>query len=128
MHTIKCCVNVVLLVLSHITTVTVMTHEEASPQQDLEHPLPPGPEVHFEHVASLRRVSFRGHWEHTLKATWREAYEKLEEEPRVEDRLQTFAGTDVMPFLDKKLGELDEHEHETFKDWRFQIVGPTGGA
>lgn len=93
-----------------------------------ESELPPGPKTFWEHVPSLETVEFHAHWEWTLRHAWRKAYEKLKEEPRVEDRLQTVEGVDVMPFLDKTLKELDEHHHKIFAHWRFQILGPTGGA
>lgn len=85
-----------------------------------------GPEVNFEHIASLQEVKFHADWNDTLQHTWDRAYEKLGEAHRADDRLQTAEGVDVMPYLGMTLRQL--HDDKALKSRKFQIVGPTGGA
>lgn len=85
-----------------------------------------GPKLSFEHVASLHEVKFRVAWSDTLQAAWDLAYEKLGEDKRAEDRLQTDDGQDMMSKLGWTLRQL--FDDKSTKSRRFQIVGPTGGA
>jgi hypothetical protein len=85
-----------------------------------------GPKLQFEHVASVQEVKFRMPWGDTLQEAWNEAYHKLGEDRRAEDRLQTDDGVDMTPFLGKTLRQLFDNKHT--KSHKFQIVGPTGGA
>lgn len=85
-----------------------------------------GPKLTFEHVASVQEVKFRVSWNETLQAAWDVAYEKLGEDRRSDDRLQTDDGVDMMPFLGKTMRELFDDKQT--KSRKFQIVGPTGGA
>lgn len=85
-----------------------------------------GPKLQFEHVASVQDTKFRVNWEDTLQSAWPLAYEKLGEDRRADDRLQTDDGVDMMPFLEKTMRQLFDDKHT--KSRKFQIVGPTGGA
>jgi hypothetical protein len=85
-----------------------------------------GPKLQFEHVASVQDVKFRVAWNDTLQAAWDTAYEKLGEDKRPDDRLQTDDGVDMMPHLGKTMRQLFDDKHA--KSHKFQIVGPTGGA
>ena len=85
-----------------------------------------GPKLHFDHVASVQEVSFRVSWNDTLQAAWDQAYRKLGEDKRPDDRLQTDDGADMMPFLGESMRQLFDDKHT--KSHKFQIVGPTGGA
>ncbi|GAB1414109.1 MAG: hypothetical protein LC131_06405 [Anaerolineae bacterium] len=85
-----------------------------------------GPKLHFEHVASLQDVKFRVSWTTTLQAAWDLAYDKLGEDKRPEDRLQTDDGKDMMGLLGMTMRQLFDDKH--LKSHKFQIVGPTGGA
>lgn len=85
-----------------------------------------GPVVEFEHVASIQTVDFHANWNDLLLHIWDIAYSKLKEEKRPEDKLQTVDGVDVMPYLNMTLRHL--HDKKIAKGFKFQIVGPTGGA
>lgn len=85
-----------------------------------------GPKLTFEHVASVQEVKFRVSWNEKLQAAWNTAYDKLGEDRRADDRLQTDDGVDMMPFLGKTMRQLFDDKHT--KSRKFQIVGPTGGA
>jgi hypothetical protein len=85
-----------------------------------------GPKLQFEHVASVQEVEFRVSWSDTLEIAWNMAYEKLGEDRRSDDRLQTDDGVDMMPFLGKTMRQLFDDKNT--KSHKFQIVGPTGGA
>lgn len=85
-----------------------------------------GPKVSFEHVASLQEVKFRVDWSATLQSAWDEAYRKLGEAKRPEDRLQNDDGQDLMNKLGWTFRQLFDDKHT--KSRKFQIVGPTGGA
>lgn len=97
-------------------------HDGGSDQDDDKH----GPKLQFEHVASVQEVKFRVSWNDTLQAAWDTAYEKLGEDKRPDDRLQTDDGVDMMPLLGKTMRQLFDDKHT--KSHKFQIVGPTGGA
>ena len=97
-------------------------HDNGSNHDDDTH----GPKLQFEHVASVQEVKFRVPWNDTLQAAWDTAYEKLGEDKRPEDRLQTDDGVDMMPYLDKTIRQL--FDDKLAKSHKFQIVGPTGGA
>lgn len=85
-----------------------------------------GPKLTFEHVASVQEVKLRVSWNETLESAWNTAYERLGEDRRADDRLQTDDGVDMMPFLGKTMRQLFDDKH--IKSRKFQIVGPTGGA
>jgi hypothetical protein len=85
-----------------------------------------GPKLHFEHVMSVQDVKFRVSWSDTLQAAWDLAYEKLGEDRRPEDRLQSDDGRDMTPHLGKTMRKL--FDDKDAKSHKFQIVGPTGGA
>lgn len=85
-----------------------------------------GPKLQFEHVASVQEVKFRVSWNDTLQSAWNLAYEKLGEDKRADDRLQTDDGVDMMGLLGKTMRQLFDDKHA--KSHKFQIVGPTGGA
>lgn len=97
-------------------------HDDDQGHDDDNH----GPKLHFEHVISVHKVTFRASWNDTLQAAWDLAYEKLGEAKRPEDRLQTDDGKDMMPFLGKTMRQLFD-EKQT-KSHKFEIVGPSGGA
>lgn len=97
-------------------------HDDDHGRDDDDH----GPKLHFEHVNSVQDVKFRVSWSDTLQAAWNEAYEKLGEDKRPDDRLQTESGVDMMPHLGKTMRQLFDDKHT--KSHKFQIVGPTGGA
>src|ERR1700730_14027772 len=79
-----------------------------------------GQSVTFEHVNSLQEVKVHAANSATLRQLWEEAYSKLGEPHRPEDRLQTDDARDLMPFLDLTLRQLrDEHG---IKSHKFQIV------
>ena len=82
--------------------------------------------LEFEDVNSLETVTFYTPWHTTLTAAWDEAARLLEEPRKPDDRLQSHAGTDLMPYLALTLRELIDRK--IVKALRFQIVGPTGGA
>ena len=84
------------------------------------------PLVEFEDVNSLETVTFHTPWHTTLTAAWDEAARLLEEPRKPDDRLQSHAGTDLMPYLALTLRDLIDRK--IVKALRFQIVGPTGGA
>ena len=84
------------------------------------------PLVEFEDVNSLETVTFHTPWHTTLTAAWDEAAHLLEEPRKPDDRLQSHAGTDLMPYLALTLRELIDKK--IVKALKFQIVGPTGGA
>jgi hypothetical protein len=85
-----------------------------------------GPKLQFEHVASVQETKFRVDWSDTLQFAWDLAYEKLGEDRRAEDRLQSDDGVDMMPLLGMTMRALFDDKHT--KSHKFQIVGPTGGA
>lgn len=85
-----------------------------------------GPKLQFEHVASVQEVKFRVSWNDKLQSAWDLAYEKLGEDKRADDRLQTDDGVDMMSMLGKTMLQLFDDKHT--KSHKFQIVGPTGGA
>src|SRR5579863_4733539 len=64
------------------------------------------PLVEFEDVNSLETVTFHTPWHTTLTAAWNEAARLLEEPRKPDDRLQSPAGTDLMPYLALTLREL----------------------
>lgn len=97
-------------------------HDGGSDHDDDKH----GPKLQFEHVASVQEVKFRVSWNDTLQAAWDTAYDKLGEDKRPDDRLQTDDGVDMMPHLGKTMRQLFDDRHA--KSHKFQIVGPTGGA
>jgi hypothetical protein len=97
-------------------------HDDGSDRDDDKH----GPKLQFEHVASVQEVKFRVSWNDTLQAAWDTAYDKLGEDKRPDDRLQTDDGVDMMPHLGKTMRQLFDDKHP--KSHKFQIVGPTGGA
>lgn len=97
-------------------------HGGGSDHDDDKH----GPKLTFEHVASVQEVKFRVSWNETLQAAWDTAYEKLGEDRRADDRLQTDDGVDMTPFLGETMRQLFDDKHT--KSRKFQIVGPTGGA
>lgn len=97
-------------------------HQGSSNQDDDKH----GPKLQFEHVASVQDVKFRVSWSDTLNVAWDTAYQKLGEDKRPDDRLQTDDGVDMMPFLGMTVRQLFDDKHA--KSHKFQIVGPTGGA
>jgi hypothetical protein len=84
------------------------------------------PVVEFEDVNSLETVSFHTPWHTTLTTAWDEAARRLEEPRKPDDRLQSHAGNDLMPYLALTLRELIDRK--IVKALKFQIVGPTGGA
>jgi hypothetical protein len=84
------------------------------------------PLVEFEDVNSLETVTFHTPWHTTLTAAWDEATRLLKEPRKPDDRLQSPAGTDLMPYLALTLRELIDKK--IVKALKFQIVGPTGGA
>lgn len=97
-------------------------HDGGSNHDDDRH----GPKLTFEHVVSVQDVKFQVSWSETLQTAWNTAYEKLGENRRADDRLQTDDGVDMMPFLGKTMRQLFDDKHA--KSRKFQIVGPTGGA
>jgi hypothetical protein len=97
-------------------------HDGGNDHDDDKH----GPRLTFEHVASVQEVKFRVSWSDTLQAAWDTAYDKLGEDRRADDRLQTDDGLDMMPLLGKTMRQL--FEHRLTRSRKFQIVGPTGGA
>lgn len=97
-------------------------HDDGSDHDDDKH----GPKLRFEHVASVQEVKFRVSWNDTLQTAWDMAYEKLGENKRADDRLQTDDGVDMMSHLNKTMRQLFDEKHA--KSHKFQIVGPTGGA
>lgn len=99
-----------------------MPHDGGGNQNDDKN----GPKLQFEHVASVQEVKFRVSWGETLQAAWDTAYEKLGEDRRLEDRLQTDDGVDMTPYLGETMRQLFDDKHT--KSHKFQIVGPTGGA
>ena len=82
--------------------------------------------VEFEDVNAVDSVDFRTPLATTLNAAWDEAASLLEEPRKPTDRLQTPGGVDLMPYLALTLGELKERK--IVHAFKFQIVGPTGGA
>jgi hypothetical protein len=85
-----------------------------------------GPKVEFEHVGTSRDVEFHASEDETLQQLWDKAVDLLQETRGPQDRLQSFKGTDLMPYLNLTLAQLKD---EKIIDARkFQIVGPTGGA
>lgn len=103
-------------------TIEKNPHQGGNNHDDDSH----GPRLQFEHVGSVQDVKFRVSWNDTLLAAWDTAYEKLGEDKRPDDRLQTDDGVDMMPFLGKTMRQLFDDKHT--KSHKFQIVGPTGGA
>lgn len=103
-------------------TIDMNPQQGGSHQDDDKH----GPKLQFEHVASVQDVKFWVSWNDTLHASWDSAYEKLGEDKRPDDRLQSDDGADMMPFLGKTIRQLFDDKHT--KSHKFQIVGPTGGA
>lgn len=85
-----------------------------------------GPNLHFEHVASVQTVKVRVAWTDTLQTAWNEAYEELGEDRRADDRLQTDGGVDMTPYLGSTMRQLFDDKRT--KSHKFVIVGPTGGA
>lgn len=85
-----------------------------------------GPQVFFEHVASLHEVNFHVAWTETLQSAWDQACKLLGEDKRPEDRLQNDDGVDLMGKLGWTFRQLAEDKHT--KSRKFQIIGPTGGA
>lgn len=85
-----------------------------------------GPNLQFEHVASVQHVKFQVAWTTTLQTAWDKAYEKLGEDRRADDRLQTDGGVDMTPHLGKTMRQLFDDKRT--KSHKFVIVGPTGGA
>lgn len=85
-----------------------------------------GQSVTFEHVNSLQEVQLHASKDETLRQLWEDAYVKLGEPHRPDDRLQTDDGRDLMPFLGLTLRQL--REEQQINSHKFQIVGPTGGA
>ena len=81
--------------------------------------------VEFEDVNSVETVDFRTSPETKLNEAWDDAAQKLGEPRKPNDRLQTPAGTDLMPYLALTLHEL--RERKIVHAFQFQIVGPTGG-
>jgi hypothetical protein len=82
--------------------------------------------VEFEDVNAVETVGFRTPLATTLNAAWEEAAGLLEEPRKPTDRLQTPGGTDLMPYLGLTLRELKQRK--IVEAYKFQIVGPTGGA
>jgi hypothetical protein len=83
------------------------------------------PRVFFEDMNTNDDTHFRTPWNTTLSAAWDEAATKLE--PRTsEQRLQTPGGVNLTPYLGLTLRELKERQ--IVAAFKFQIVGPTGGA
>jgi hypothetical protein len=85
-----------------------------------------GPELHFEHIASLHTVKVHAKWDETLNQAWDEAYGLLGEARRDGDRLQTDDGVDATPYLTWSIRRI--HDEKVLRSHKFQIVGPTGGA
>ncbi len=84
------------------------------------------PKVEFEDVNAIETVDFRTPWDTKLTSAWDEAARLLEEPRKPDDRLQTPEGTDLKPYLELTLRQLEEKKIVTAL--KFQIVGPTGGA
>ena len=85
-------------------------------------------EVHFKHVNEVEKAKFEMPKSATLAAAWDEAYIKLGIERTDKDTLQT-AGDHPKPlanYLSLTLKALKEDK--IVEDYRFEIVGPTGGA
>lgn len=82
--------------------------------------------VEFEDVNAVETVDFRTSLATTLNAAWDEAATLLGEPRKPTDRLQTPGGADLMPYLGLTLRELKERK--IVHAFKFQIVGPTGGA
>jgi hypothetical protein len=99
-----------------------MNREGLSSAEDGEN----GPMVEFEHIASIQTVDFHANWNDLLQHIWDIAYGKLKEERRPEDKLQTIEGVDVMQYLNMTLRHL--RDEKIAKSFKYQIVGPTGGA
>jgi len=85
-----------------------------------------GPELSFQHNASVQEVRLRAPWTHTLAQAWSEAYAKLGEAQKPSDRLQSVGGIDMTPHLQKAILELYAHRETRIDE--FEIIGPTGGA
>lgn len=97
-------------------------YDESNNHDDDKH----GPKLQFEHVASVQEVKFRTPWSDTLQSAWDMAYDKLGEDKRPDDRLQTDDGVDMTPYLGETMRQIFDDKHT--KSHKFQIVGPTGGA
>src|SRR5260370_25160640 len=78
-------------------------HEEA--KEEIEE-AKKEPLVEFEDVNSLETATFHTPWHTTLTAAWDEATRLLKEPRKPDDRLQSPAGTDLMPYLALTLREL----------------------
>ena len=82
--------------------------------------------VEFDDVNAVETVDFGTPWATKLTVVWDKAAVLLEEPRKPTDRLQTPGGVDLMPYLQLTLHELKERKIVTA--FKFQIVGPTGGA
>jgi hypothetical protein len=93
-----------------------------------------GAKVQVESLVTGESATFRMSFEATLKATWDEAYKKLDEARRDGDTFQcggAAEGTSLMSSLDLTLRQVVEQNvcgQGKGKEFEFEIKGPSGGA